>query len=574
LKINFEREDNLNNISKIIFHKFFWKGLSMANSTNEPNDDIFKQFKEHSVAEFFKKNRQMLGFSGKTKSLTIVVHELVTNSLDAAEEAGILPEIFVQVDELDKETKDHYRLTVKDNGPGIPKSHLGKALGQMLAGTKFHRYLQQRGQQGIGAAACTMFSYLTTGQKTRAISVHKGKKLTADISIDFKTNSAIVEEIANEESIENGLTVISEYKDVRYEKSDYGVFEYLRRTALANPHCTITLVEPNGEKTTFARSIDANPRRPYEIKPHPLGVTTHDLLEFAKRNTEYKKVGLFLQNSFARVSAAKVDELRELVKDVDFNKNPTDLSWPEAEKIVKAFAQVKWIAPAMDSLVPIGKEQIELSFRNIFNPELIMVTERPTKVYRGGIPFMIEAGIAYGGGIVNADKKGVIMRFANRVPLLFDTSGCAITESIKSIEWKRYSIKSFDEEPVIVLVNLVSVHVPYTSAGKQAISKEEDVEAEIKNAVMEAARAIQKYLSGKRKANEILNKRKLVSRYVNQLSSDLAALTNGRKIEIEKQLTAIIEHKYTTEKGELDDESAVVDTEKETQKEEMEGGDE
>ena len=138
-------------------------------------DRIFEQFKEHSVAEFFKKNRQMLGFSGKVRSLTIIVHELVTNSLDACEEAGILPEIFVQVEEINKDL-DHYRLTIRDNGPGIPKTHLGKALGQMLAGTKFHRYVQQRGQQGIGAAACTMFSYLTTGQKTKAISCYRGKK--------------------------------------------------------------------------------------------------------------------------------------------------------------------------------------------------------------------------------------------------------------------------------------------------------------------------------------------------------------------------------------------------------------
>ncbi|MCI0565343.1 MAG: ATP-binding protein, partial [Nitrososphaera sp.] len=212
-------------------------------------EDIFKQFKEHSVAEFFKKNRQMLGFSGKVRSMTIIVHELVTNSLDACEEAGIMPEISVQVEEIEK--NEHYKLTIKDNGPGIPKPHLGKALGQMLAGTKFHRYLQQRGQQGIGAAACTMFSYLTTGQKTKAITCYKGKKLTSNISIDFKNNKPVVEDLEESATEETGLTVISEFKDVKYEKSNYGVHEYLRRTALANPHCAITLVEPDSNKVVF-----------------------------------------------------------------------------------------------------------------------------------------------------------------------------------------------------------------------------------------------------------------------------------------------------------------------------------
>ena len=331
-------------------------------------DDIFKQFKEHSVAEFFKKNRQMLGFSGKVRSMTIIVHEFMTNSLDACEEAGILPEVSVQVDELGE---DHYRLTVKDNGPGIPKTHIGKALGQMLAGTKFHRYLQQRGQQGIGAAACTMFSYLTTGQPAKAISCCNGRKLTANIAIDFKANKPVIQELEDVPTEETGLTVISEYKDVRYERSNYGVYEYLRRTALANPHCSITLVEPNNEKTVFPRSIQANPRRPFEIKPHPLGIGTHDLLEFAKHNKESRRMSSFLQETFARMSSGKVDELRTLLPGMDFNKNPQNLTWEEAEAMVKAFGQLRWIAPTMDSLVPIGKDQVEISFRNIFSPDVI-----------------------------------------------------------------------------------------------------------------------------------------------------------------------------------------------------------
>jgi len=504
-------------------------------------EDIFKQFREHSVAEFFKKNRQMLGFSGKVRSLTMIVHEFVTNSLDACEEAGVLPEIFVQAEELGS---DHYRLTVKDNGPGIPKSHVGKALGQMLAGTKFHRYLQQRGQQGIGASACTMFSYLTTGQPTKAMSSYKGKKVTANITIDFKGNKPVVEVLGEEPTEDRGLTVVAEFKDVRYERSNYGVYEYLRRTALANPHCSITLVEPNKEQVVFPRSVQANPPRPFEIKPHPLGISTHDLLEFAKHNKENRKISAFLQNAFSRLSAAKVDELRTILPDVDLDKDPTELDWNEAEKIVKAFQQVKWIAPAMDSLVPIGKEQIEASFTSIFSPDVLVVTERSPKVYRGGIPFMVEAGIAYGGGLVGAEKKGEVMRFSNRVPLLFDSGGCAITETIKTLDWGRYDIKNFENEPIAVLVNLVSVHVPYTSAGKQAVSPEEDVMEEIKLAVMEASRGVQRYLSGKRKAHDIATKKKVIGRYVPQLAGDLATLSGDKKDRVEKLLTRIIEEKY------------------------------
>jgi len=137
-------------------------------------ENIFGGFKEYSVAEFFKKNRQMLGFSGKIRSLTTIVHEYITNSLDACGEAGIHPEIEVWVEEIEK--NDRYKVKVRDNGPGIPEKILGKALGMMLAGTKFHRYVQQRGQQGIGAAGCTMYSLITTGQPVSVVSRHAGRK--------------------------------------------------------------------------------------------------------------------------------------------------------------------------------------------------------------------------------------------------------------------------------------------------------------------------------------------------------------------------------------------------------------
>ncbi len=513
--------------------------------------DMFKEFKEHSVAEFFKKNRQMLGFSGKVRSMTMIVHELVTNSLDACEEANILPEIYVEIKELGNE---HYLVTTKDNGPGIPENFVGKALGMMLAGTKFHRYIQQRGQQGIGASGCTMFSYITTGQPIKAVSENNGRKKEYGIQIDLKRNRPVVNRISEEATENHGLTYVAEFKDVKYEKSNKGPFEYIRRTALANPHAQITFKDPFGETSVFPRSVEKNPPKAFEIKPHPLGINTHDLLEFAQHyGKDYRKISAFLQGVFSRVSANKVSELKEMIPDVDFEKSPKNMAWDDAEKITKAFQKVKWIAPATDSLVPIGKTQIEASFVNIFNPELLVVTERSPKVYRGGIPFAVEVGIAYGGGVKEAGKKGEVMRFANRVPLLFDISGCAITDVVKNIDWNRYNLKDFDEAPIVVLVNFVSVYVPYTSAGKLAIAPEEDIENEIRFAIMEASRGIQKYISGRRKATEIATKKKVVSRYVPQLASDLSSLTGKSSEKIEKKLISIIEKKYSGVKEEVEE---------------------
>lgn len=514
-------------------------------------DKIFSEFKEHSVAEFFKKNQQMLGFSGKTRSLTTIVHEYVTNSLDACEEAGILPEATISITELDRDM-GKYRVVSEDNGPGIPEKHLGKALGMMLAGTKFHRYAQQRGQQGIGASGCTMYAQITTGKPVKVVSRYDSKRITCEISIDLKSNSPKIMNLVKEDgSFGSGLRVEAEVADVKYDKSSFGVYEYIRRTALANPHLAISLNDPDGVKSSFPRSSDKIPEKPMVVQPHPMGLSTNDLIDFAHREKECIRISSFLQERFARVSAAKVDELKQLVPDLDFNKKPAELQWHEAEKLVKAIQNpnVKWIAPTTDSVKPIGKEQVEKSLRNILAPEFVVVTERSPKIFKGGIPFMVEAALAYGGGAgrANGNMTGSeVIRYANRAPLLFDNSGCAISEAVKEIDWKRYKLRNFDEEPISVFVNLSSVYVPYTSAGKQAISNEEEILQEIKNAIMEAARDLQRYLSGKTREKDRTERKKAILRYVTQLSKDLPELAGkGKSAEIEKMLKHLIETKYS-----------------------------
>ncbi|VVB57297.1 Type 2 DNA topoisomerase 6 subunit B [uncultured archaeon] len=525
-------------------------------------DKIFSNFKEHSVAEFFKKNKQMLGFSGKTRSLTIIVHEYVTNSIDAAEEGGILPEITVKVDEIDK-LGERYRVSVQDNGPGIPKKHIGKALGQMLAGTKFHRYAQQRGQQGIGATGCTMYAQVTTGKPVKFVSEYDSKRLVGNISVDIKTNSPNITDMVEEENPEkkHGLYLEGEFGEVKYDRSLGSVYEYIKRTALANPHVSLTLIEPNGDKVAYPRSVEEVPKKPKETQPHPLGLAVSDLVDLAHREGPNTNISLFLRERLQRVSDAKVAELAGLLNGttpglpaVDFNKPSREMTWPEAEGLVHAFAlpSVKWIAPESNCLRPIGAEQIQKAVAAILAPDFAAVTERPPKIYKGGIPFLVEAAIAWGGNAGHVDSNnqrgGDIMRYANAAPLLFDVSGCAITKAIKDVDWKRYNITDFEQAPITVFVNVVSVHVPYTSAGKQAISDEDEVYQEIKYAIMEVARKVQLHVGGIKREHEQAERRKAILRYVQQLSRDLTDLAGkGKPDELSGRLTHLIETKYMSQ---------------------------
>jgi DNA topoisomerase-6 subunit B len=512
-------------------------------------DEIFKQFKQYSISEFFRKNSQMLGYSGKVRSLTTIVHEYVTNSLDATEEANILPDITVEVKQV---AEDKYHVLVADNGPGIPQSHIGKALATILAGTKFHRYIQQRGQQGIGATGCTLYAQVTTGKPIHVKSGTGKGAYECDLSLDIKSNKPLIANLEKLDGDFRGTVISGDFGDVKYESSDHGIYEYLKRTALSNPHASIKLVEPDGKEVVFLRSVQELPKKPKQIKPHPLGIGTSDLLD-AAHLSENRRLSAFLIEAFSRVTQNKVDELHAIAPEIDMAMDPHTLAWSDAEKLIKAIHQIKWIAPDLDSLSTIGETQMEVATKNILNPQFSAVIERRPKVFRGGIPFVIESCIAYGGNAGRATaegSKGSILRFANKVPLLFDGSSCAITTAVNGIDWKRYGISKFEEEPVSVVVNVSSVYIPYSGVGKQAIAQEDEIIEEIKLAVQDCGRALQRHISGI-KSRELKETRlNALMRYVDQMSTDLSDVTGQNKDQIKKSLTRLIENRYKdTEEG-------------------------
>ncbi|MCX6803138.1 MAG: DNA topoisomerase VI subunit B [Candidatus Diapherotrites archaeon] len=516
------------------------------------------QFKEHSVAEFFKKNKQMLGLYGKVRTLTMVVHEYVTNSLDACEETGILPNIDVKIDELGEE---YYEVTVTDNGPGISQENVGKAFGKLLAGTKFHRMMQSRGQQGIGAAGCTMLSQMTTGKASKVITGRgNGKAISLELTIDPKMNEPKITNLKELEKEFKGTAIQAKFKGTLYRDSDQGPLEYLRRTAIANPHAQLSFRDPSGQKFIFKRSHNQNPERPEEIKPHPKGTTVDDILSYCK-TSKGRTVATFLSNDFDRMGAKGIDEVKKRVR-FDMNKDPKTLNWEESEEIIKAFKAIDFIAPSTDALRPIGEDQIRKSLQSIVQPEFLTVLTRKPAVYAGGYPFQVEIAIAYGG---NAGKKAgeqtqmEIMRFANRVPLLFDAGNCALTKAIQTIDWKRYDIKDPETAPVTVFVNFISVHIPYTGAGKQAIADEEEVLEEIRLALMQTGRKAGIYIAHKRREAENQQKREMFYKYIPEICKAFSAITKSNESEMRKNMEKLVLQKLKLEEAKDAEEKARVD---------------
>ena len=487
--------------------------------------ELFENFNELTPSEFFRKNKQMLGFSGKIRSLTIVFHELITNSFDAAEEAGILPEISIKLDRIGK---DHYVLTHSDNGPGIPEEYVMKVYCQMFAGSKF-RNIQSRGQQGLGCSGCVLLSQMTTGESTHVTSgwMENGelKGVKMEFKMDVKQNKGDLIKKSEFTPTGTGVCIRLHFKEVSYSLAEQGAFEYIRRTMIANPHAKITFRDPSAHKYIFKRAAEIVPVLPQEVLPHPKGVTADDIITIAKF-TDKRNYKSMLTSSLSRMSSKKISELQEITG-IDMKKRPKDMEWKEAEAIVEAFAKMKFMAPPTSGLIPIGEEQIEKGMKLILKPEFITTITRKPVTYKGGVAFIVEAGIAYGGDagrIVNEQRKSEILRFANRVPLTFDAGSCAITEALKSIDWRRYGLRDLDNTPLTLFVNIISTQVPYLSTGKQSIAPEPEIVHEIRQATMKIARRLQKHIRSKKAEKEKAMRSKIFEDYVPVIIEEAAAL--------------------------------------------------
>ncbi len=366
-----------------------------------------------SVSEFFAKNRHLLGFDNPRKALLTTIKEAVDNSLDACEEAGILPEIWVHVEQT---AENRFKVGVQDNGPGIVKKQIPLIFGKLLYGSKFHRLRQSRGQQGIGISAAGMYGVQTTGKPVKIISRIGAKKPAHyfEIQIDTKRNEAKIlngggegvdispgekgQKDIEKHGIEwvdvpNGTRVTIEL-EAKFVRGRGSVDEYLEQTAIANPHITLHYIDPEGQVRDYARSADKLPPEPKEILPHPYGV---ELGRLAAMLTEAEGVTItqFLVNNFSRVSPGIARKICNGAK-ISPRGWAKKMGRQEADALFHAIQATKIPPPATDCICPIGEDLILKGLHQVVPGEFYAAATRPPAVYRGN-PFVIEVGIAYGG---------------------------------------------------------------------------------------------------------------------------------------------------------------------------------
>ena len=507
-------------------------------------EELAKKQREISVSEFFERNKQILGYDSPTKALLTVVKEAWENSADACEEAEILPEILVEVNKVDK---DEFVVVVEDNGPGIVKKQVPNVFGRLLYGSRFHARRQSRGQMGLGISGAVMYGQLTTGKPTRIRSKTAEDDVAYEIELilDTKKNrpNLISEDFVIWEKA-HGTRVEIPLKG-RYVAGKQSISEYLKATAIVNPHARISYKAPDGESIVYERATEDLPPKTNEIPPHPHGIELGTLMQMMKETKSYK-LSAFLEEEFSRVSSRVAKEICDAAG-LDPEVKPKSLHLEESKALHEAMQTTKLMAPPTDCLSPIGERLIKKGLKNVLGtlrPEFYAppLTRDPA-VYAGN-PFQIEVGIVYGGELP-PDQPAEILRFANRVPLLYQAGGCALTQAVMAVDWRRYGLEQRGGQgvpfgPAIVLVHLCSTKVPFASEAKEAVAPIEEILTELDLAVKECGRRLKTHLTKKAHRAKTKEKFEIVQLILPRIADKSAKIVNKKVPVLDATITKIM----------------------------------
>src|SRR3990172_4605599 len=498
-------------------------------------EELAKKQREISVSEFFERNKQILGYDSPTKALLTAVKEGLDNSLDAASDADILPDVLVEVQKVDK---DEFLVIIEDNGPGIVKREVPNVFGRLLYGSRFHSRRQSRGQQGLGISGAVMYGQVTTGKATKITSKVEEDDVAYQVVLISDTKKNLPIKVREDRVVwerVHGTRVEIPLKG-RYVGGRQSIPEYLKATAIVNPHARITYKSPDGETIISERATEELPPKTKEIPPHPHGIELGTLMQMMKETKSYK-LSTFLEEEFVRVSSRVAKEICEAAS-LDPDMKPKSLGLEQAKALHEAMQSSKLMAPPTDCLSPIGERLIKRGLKNVLGnlrPEFYAppLTRDPA-VYSGN-PFQVEVGIVFGGDLP-PDQPAEVLRFANRVPLLYQAGGCALTQAVASVDWRRYGLEQRGGQgipfgPAIILVHLCSTKIAFSSEAKEAVAPMDEIMTELDLALKECGRRLKTHLTKKAHRAKTKEKFDIVQLILPRIAEKSAKIV-GKKVPV------------------------------------------
>lgn len=508
-----------------------------------------------STAEYFSKNLQQVGFSSPTKAVLTTLKEAVDNSLDACEEAGILPEIEVEIEKIGTGTiknSDLVRIYVEDNGPGLGQDEIAQVFGEYLASSKFGRGRCSRGQQGIGISAATTWAQLTSAKGVTVVSktANMRQAVSARVEVDIKHNKGMLKDKKTIEWKKPHGVSVEFVIDGRIQlNGEGGLLTYLQGTALVNPHLTLKFKVPDQQVQKIARVSEAVPKIPDATEPHP---HTMKLGEFIAHSHLFGRITVkaWLKKGFSRVSdniiaeCAKQGSLKKLM-----DQSVDKTSEAEFKDLFAALQKTELMAPSTRSVMTIGEEAFSKSVRRLGEVDFFsVVTRKPTIC--DFKPVAVEVAIARlkGGGFkgegMSEESPATVLRFANRVPLQFDKSACAMVKSIETVNWRSYGLaqarESVPSGPYVIAVSLVSPFIKFKNASKETVDASDELVEELRRCLMQAGQRLSRHIRKEHREADLEQKLQHIEQFCPILVDTLCRITKAPATRKKKATEGII----------------------------------
>jgi DNA topoisomerase-6 subunit B len=439
---------------------------------------------------------------------------------------------------------DLIEISIKDNGPGIGPDDVVKVFGEYLASSKFGRGRCSRGQQGIGISAVTTWAQLTHGKGATVITKKSSMKsaIKCVVELDIKQNKGILRERESVDWDQKHGVECRFLMDARVQlNGEGGLLTYLQGTALVNPHLTLHYKLLDNEPVHIERITDDIPQIPQATEPHP---HTMKLGEFMAHSHLYGKIKTrkWLKTAFSRISDGTISNLPVPKKLLD--SFLTSLSDKDLRTLYKALQEAKLLAPTTKSVLSIGEELLAHSIRRMGEIDFFSVVSRKPAICDFK-PVQVEIAIARFSSLGSEanDSPVQVLRFANRVPLQFDKSSCAIVKAIESVNWKAYGLnqpkKSLPQGPYIIAVSMVSPFIKFKNASKETIDASDELVDEFRKAMIQAGQKLGKHIKREAKMADVERKLQHIELFAPILVKALCRVTNAKASREKKALDGL-----------------------------------
>jgi DNA topoisomerase-6 subunit B len=512
-----------------------------------------EEFAELSASEFFYRHKDLAGFTNPTRAIYSTVRELVENSLDACEVHGIPLKLHLKISRQQKNQdsinvrEETLHVHIEDNAGGIPREKIPNAFGRVLVSSKY-KLRQSRGLFGLGGKMALIYGQSATHEPfTIRSSIGKRNPIVEYVMmVDIERNTPRIlkrRRLQNPSGWRGTIIDLTTRGDWPHAKQK--IIDYLTYTAIAAPYVTMVLEDPDGAEYKFEPATTVMPKPPTETRPHPSGLDVETLKRLAA-GTKATNLSVFLCRQFQRIGPVTAKKLLQFAG-IHPRKDPHRLSREELLQLANAmntFSEFK--APEASCLSPIGSQQLEAGIKKQLKPAFVTAITRKPASY-SGFPFIVEAALAYGGELPpNPSGKIPVIRFANKIPLLFDEGSDVARKAIDEVNWKLYRIDS--TMPIAAVTSIVSTRIPFRSAGKEMVADRPEIERELLNCIRECARQLGRYLSRRHRIAYDKKRLDVFQKYLPKIAEFSTRLAGKNKVpDVTPLLKAAVKYHQNTE---------------------------